>query len=312
MLLAIVAACLVAFFAISGSSTTETTTTPKTATVKTCKQQDPHLGPRMGECIAQHFGFELGVPIPRPGIPTLSYGDQCIDISQWNGSYPNLAGIKCVIIQSNYGLHVEPSVYSQAKDAREHGIPFGFYTYMEGASGSQEAELARNTTRNLGGTLGLWGDAEINAAYAHACAYASKAVQYGIGGIYSSPGLLPSWVHCAGKLWGAEWGTSHYTFNGYPSLAIWQWCGTCFFHGVETDRDQALNLTPAPKPKPKPTKHQQLHKLLVRDRELYRDLKRHQCFTVHGKDAYALCPHWGKEWRETKAAIVKLRKEGAS
>lgn len=193
----------------------------------------PRTPPAAGECIATHFG------IHRP--TAVGLGAECADISVYQGYRPNLSGLRCVIIQSNYGLHQAPALYSQIRDANEHHIPWGAYTFMEGYAGNSEADLAVRLTDGHNRTLGVWGDAEINAAYSQACRYAdtAKAAAF-IAGIYSSPGIYGG-GHCQGYLWPAEWGRSTpYPFAGYPSSAIklHQFCGTCHWNGVEIDLDR--------------------------------------------------------------------------
>jgi hypothetical protein len=238
---------------LSGCGSAHHTLTFHQASGPPCHTLDP---PQSGECIAQHFGFQHhnvdAIPLSGGG------GAACQDWSQWQGAEPSTAGIACVIIQSNYGLHLEPTVWSQIHDAHAHHILCGLYTFMEGNSGGAEEAVANSVYRRSGCTLGENADAEINAAYFHACEYMRAAVAHHVlAELYGAPGMLPP-IHCVGWIWPAEWGISApYPFHGYPSTAIkmWQWCGTC---GVDRDRDRgliALARPPAPPPSPGQLRH---------------------------------------------------------
>ena len=244
----------------------------------------------MGACIPGHKNLTAA--------PLTARGPLCIDVSQWQGWHPNLAGVRCVIIQSNYGLNIEPSVISQIADARAHGIPYGCYTYLEpGVAGEAQAILANRVCQ--GRSLGLWADAELTGTYQHACPYVARALTLGhIAGLYTSPGLWPG-GRCAGYLWPAEWGGSVYPFAGYLWAAVKfrQWCGTCFLHGVETDLNEDLGLialSHPPKPVPPPSPSVLERRILA----LRADLARHQCRVApyHGRGRYhRICKVWKAE-----------------
>ena len=70
----------------------------------------PRTPPSMGECVAQHFGI---TPTPNNSKSVQTFGAPCLDLSQWQGYYPNFAGLSCVILQANFGGSTEPSIYSQ-------------------------------------------------------------------------------------------------------------------------------------------------------------------------------------------------------
>lgn len=215
----------------------------------------PRVPPSAGECVAQHFGLTQPQKIEQTKVGVKA-GGECADISQWQGYTPNLTGLRCVIIQASYGLSVEPSVYSQIQDANEHHVPWGAYAFLEGYSGAAEARLAVQLTNGRGRTLGVWADAEIGAAYSHACEFTAEARALGlhIYGLFAAPGMWPG-GRCEGWLWSSEWDVpAAYPFAGYSSSAIklWQDCGTCSRYGVETDRDVDEGLLALSKPKPKP------------------------------------------------------------
>lgn len=234
-----------------------------------CHTLDP---PQLGECVAQHFGFHQRATVPL-GIVG---GRPCEDWSQWQGAEPSTAGLACVMIQSNYGLHLERTVYSQVHDALGHHVLCGLYTFQEGNSGSAEEQVAARIYRGTGCTLGINADAEISAAYPHACDYMRAAgADHLLAELYGSPGMLPP-IHCPGWIWPAEWGISApYPFHGYPSTAIkmWQWCGTC---GVDRDRDRGLIALAAP---PAPPSHHQLEHLIAVHVGILRGLERQRDHT---------------------------------
>jgi GH25 family lysozyme M1 (1,4-beta-N-acetylmuramidase) len=231
-----------------------------------------------GECIEQEEkakGFELIAPL------TSSAPSQGVDISNWQG-IPDLraSGVKFVLIQTNDGTFHNPFLSAQVAAARRAGIPFGFYTFVEAFSGSEQASIALSLGQRYAPQLGYWADVEKTGAYEHACAYVSRIKQAGlkIAGVYSSPGLYFA-GRCAGYIWPAEWGSGRaYPLNGYPSSAIKvrQWCGTCSLAGFsgQVDRDESLGLlsliTP---PKPKRTLDEAYHLRRV----LRADLTRHHC-----------------------------------
>ena len=206
---------------------------PASAHAAGCTHRNP---PSSGECVAQHFGVGLTAP-----APTVSAGPLCEDWSVWQGYSPSTAGLRCVIIQSNYGQTREPSVSSQMADARRHHIPFGCYTFMDGSSGAAQARTANHfCPTSSGRTLGLWADAEVNGAYGQACRYTAQAAHLAhLYGLYTAPGLWPG-GRCQGLLWPAEWGAAYaYPFGGYPwsAVRLWQTCGTC-----GTDLDKPLGI----------------------------------------------------------------------
>jgi hypothetical protein len=228
--------------------------------------------PEMGELVACHFGVPQ--PTTAPSIaPTLvsPTGEACADWSIYQGSEPATAGLHCVIIQANFGLNREPSLYSQIHDAERHGVPWGAYTFGEpGVSGASEAQYANDLTEDRGRTLGLWFDAEVPGAYEHSCSYTAQARASGsyIYGLFSAPGMYTG-RHCEGLLWPSEWEIPRpYAFAGYPSSAVvlWQSCGTCFRFGVRTDLDVNEGIIQRAK-KPAPTRGQ-LEKELHADRKL--------------------------------------------
>lgn len=260
----------------------------------------PRNPPALGECVRQHFG------ITKPTRPTLTrpgaHGTLCEDWSQWQGSFPSTGGLACVIIQSNYGLHVEPTVWSQVRDAHEHGVACGLYTFGEGNAGSAEARLAVSIYHRTPCTLGVTFDAEIGAAYSHACAYTAEARRLGVLALlYTAPGLWPG-GRCDGYLWPAEWGVSGpYPFGGYPTSAIklWQFCGTC---GVDLDRDRGLIAighpeSPAERHAKKVKRLHALYRARERDRAdiraLHRVLASHHCFVArHHRPKGGRCAKW--------------------
>lgn len=226
----------------------------------------PRNPPAMGECVGDHFGLTAPQKIEHTEVGT----KVCADLSQWQGFYPNLTGLRCVIIQATYGPNIEPSVYSQIADARAHHVPWGAYGFMEGDSGAAEANLAVRVTSGRGRTLGVWADAEVGAAYSQACSFTAQAHRAGayIYGLFAAPGMWPG-GRCAGWLWPSEWDVpAVYPFAGYPSSAIklWQDCGTCSRYGVETDRDvdEGLIALGHPKPKPRPLSPAERRRLIAR------------------------------------------------
>jgi hypothetical protein len=198
------------------------------------------LGPYMGECIAQALKAEGKLTTSAP-VKT-AHNRHCEDLAIYQGNYPDLSGVACVILQSNFGLLVENSIYSQMRDAREHHVLFGCYSFLEpGISGESEAALAnRICPVKAGRSLGLTGDSEITGAYPHSCAYAREAARLShIVMTFSYPGGYAG-GHCVGWLYASEWGVpGPYSFGGFPATAIklWQNCGTCYAHGVQTDQD---------------------------------------------------------------------------
>jgi hypothetical protein len=213
-----------------------------------CYTRNP---PAMGECVAEHFGLR----IPTVSSPGAVNRGECADISHWQGAYPDLSGLRCVIIQSNYGLTPAPDLYSQIADANTHHIPWGAYVFMEGDGGDAEAQLAVQLTNGRGRTLGVEADAEVGAAYPHACELIREvfALHMHIAQLFAAPGMWPG-GRCEGWLWPSEWGVSAaYPFAGYPSSAIklWQDCGTCSRFDRDVDEGLIALSKPA-KPKPLP------------------------------------------------------------
>lgn len=269
----------------------------------------PRVPPSAGECVAQHFG--LHVPASSVGAPLTVSRGECADISQWQGYTPNLTGLRCVIIQASYGLNEEPSLYSQVRDANEHHVPWGAYAFEEGDSGSAEARFAVSLTNGRGRTLGVWADAEIGAAYSHACEFTGEvhALKVHIYGLFAAPGMWPG-GRCVGWLWPSEWGVpAAYPFAGYPSSSIelWQHCGTC----SRFDRDIDEGLVALSRRKPKPPTKVQLHRQLERDyttrRELRALISKHACRThTHRRP----CPAWFAQGTAVNNAIRALHEHG--
>lgn len=259
-------ALLVALLAGCGSSPQKThTASPRfeQPSGKTCQPRQP---PSAGECIAQHFGIHTP-PTKSLGAPLTVSPGECADFSQWQGYSPNLTGLRCVIIQATYGLHIEPSVYSQIADANEHHVPWGAYGFMEGDSGTAEARLAVSVTNGRGRTLGVWADAEIGAAYPQACSFVAGAHAAGahIYGLFAAPGMWPG-GRCSGWLWPSEWRVpAAYPFAGYPSSSIklWQDCGGCRY-GADRDVDEGLIALGHPHPKPRPLSPTEKRQLIAR------------------------------------------------
>jgi hypothetical protein len=265
-----------------------------------------HAHPGAGECIKQQLrarGFALAPATATPAA-------QGVDISNWQG-VPDLngarrSGIRFLIIQTNDGFFRNPFYWLQAAAARNAGIPFGTYTFLEGASGAAQANLSASIAAGTGRSLGIWADAEQSSAYPVTCSYVNAAAAHAhIFGVYGSPGTYAG-GRCRGYLWPAEWGSGHaYSFAGYPPSAIKvrQWCGTCRvpWHAGEIDRDESLGLLALAAPAPTPA---QKHAALIRRRDtLLADLHRHGCFHVHGRHAFVLCPRWGALWRAAERQL---------
>lgn len=270
--------------------------------------------PSAGECVAQRYGFHAPTATSPSAPLTVSHGD-CADLSQWQGYAPNLTGLRCVIIQASYGLNEEPSLYSQIRDANEHHVPWGAYAFLEGNSGAAEARLAAQLTSGHGRTLGVWADAEIGAAYSHACEFTgeTRALKVHIYGLFAAPGMWPG-GRCDGWLWPSEWDVpAVYAFAGYPSSAIklWQDCGSCSRYGVKTDRDVDEGLLALARSKPKPPTKAQLHRQLERDYTLRRELRglisKHECRThIHRRP----CPVWFRQGTAVNNSIRALHARG--
>jgi len=230
--------------------------------------------PSAGECVRQAMQAEGKLGLVSPLTATES---QCADWSQWQGWYPQTAGLHCVIIQAAFGLNQEPSLREQIRDARDHGLPYGVYDFGEpGFSGASEMAFTHELVPHA--PLGYWFDAEVAGVFWRSCEFTSEAQDLGIPifGVFSYPGgyAAGGGGHCAGYLWASEWGVSGPSpFGGYPASAIvlWQSCGTCSRFGVTTDLDQNRGLIelnekpPKPKPKPKPPSRGQLKRQLHSD-----------------------------------------------
>lgn len=205
-----------------------------------------------GECIkaelrAKHFA--LTPPA------TISSAPQGIDISNFQPS-PNFGvaervyGTRFALIQTNDGGFGNPFFWMQAIEAQNHGIPWGSYTFIEGANPVGQAQMSERmgTARGLHRSLGMWADAEIPAAYPVVCSYVREASRFtSIFGVYGSPGTYAG-GRCPGYDWVARWGSGPAgSLPGYPVSAtvVRQWCGTCRMPGVtsgEMDRDESLGL----------------------------------------------------------------------
>jgi hypothetical protein len=239
----------------------------------------------LGGCIRAHFGVK-----PRATLGPVTSAGPCADYSQWQGSYPNLSGVRCAIFQANYGTSREPSIYWQMRDAREHGVPFGCYTFEEpGVGGEAEAVKANEACpASAGRQLGLWADAEVNGVYERTCPYVRKAAQFTrIAGKYSSPGLDQS-GYCGYYDWPAEWGGAAYPLRGYSwsATVLRQFCGTCWLNGHEQDLDEDRGLialgTSKPAPPKPPTPPSVLKARLRKDlaviKHLHILIHRHECW----------------------------------
>ena len=242
----LILAAAVLFLAACGSPAKHTLTF-KTTGGGTCTPRNP---PSAGECIAQHFGVK-----PTATLRFGSTGKQGVDLSIYQGYTPNLTGLSFVIIQANYGLNVEPSVYGQLADAKAHHVPYGCYTFLEpGVSGTAAAQLANRLCP--GAPLGLTADAEVTGAYEHACSYTAETKALGrIALLFSYPGGWPYDRPCEGYLYTSEWGVVSYPFGGYPASAvkIHQYDGDGYRYGVRIDLDEDLGILALAKPTPKPT-----------------------------------------------------------
>jgi hypothetical protein len=181
--------------------------------------------------------------------PLGSSGGLGVDVSQWQGYSPDFSGLRFAILQSNYGTNVEPTIYSQIRDARAHHIPYGCYEFGEpGASGEAGERLAASICR--GAPLGIWYDAEIGGAYSQAFAFNDAARRAGLThGTYTSPGLWPYSNAPSGYLWAAIWSSGYYSYGGwrFSSIKIHQFCGTCSYHGIgDLDKDTGILATVRP------------------------------------------------------------------
>jgi hypothetical protein len=292
----------------------------------TCVTRNP---PQASECVEQAMKTE-GKRLTLTA-PTVTSHQECADWSQWQGWYPNTAGLHCVIIQAAYGLSEEPSLREQVRDARNHGLPYGVYNFGEpGISGG--SEMAYTHALEPHAPLGYWFDAEVSGVFWRSCEFTSEAQDLGlkIFGVFSYPGgyAAGGGTHCAGYLWASEWGVGGPSpFGGYPASAIklWQYCGTCDRFGVTTDLDVdegliALATPPKPKPKPKPPTPSQLRRELQGDLRLRTTLRaleaKHECrnpperHPVPNTAAYrhACWGVWVEQGRKTDATIRGLER----
>jgi GH25 family lysozyme M1 (1,4-beta-N-acetylmuramidase) len=281
----------------------------------TCTTKDP---PQANECVEQVMkaeGLKLTAPLTVPAP------DQCVDLSQWQGWYPNLSGLHCVIIQAAFGDVEEPSLHEQIRDAINHGIPYGVYDFGEpGVSGGSELRYIASIAPHA--PLGYWFDAEVSGVFWRSCEFTSEAQADGlhIFGVFSYPGgyAAGGGTHCAGYLWVSEWGVGGPSpFGGYPrsSIVLWQYSGHGDRFGVTTDLDVNEGLielgkpSPPPKPKPKRTRKQLQAYLGEIDRLLgaYSKANRHGHDCAHPPFHHAYssarfdpaCAQWAKEARET-------------
>lgn len=203
-----------------------------------------------GECIKQELEYGGVVPAAPQKTAGLTVAPQCVDVSVYQG-VPNFTagGVRCVIVQTNDGTFENRLFREQVRAAARAHIPWGVYAFLApGESGEAQANLAYSMSQGLGRSLGIWGDAEVNGAYEHACSFTARlrALHVHLYGIYSSPGLWPGY-RCRGLIWPAEWGTGPaYPLSGYPvsAIVLRQWCGTCTLAGFpgEVDRDESLGL----------------------------------------------------------------------
>lgn len=249
-----------------------------------CVTRNPPAG---GECIRQAEStknFSLVAPL------TVQTNRQCADWSQYQGYYPDTNGLHCVIIQAAYGLNEEPSVREQIRDVEQHGIPYGVYNFGEpGISGESEAHYIHALAPSA--PLGYWFDAEVSGVFWRSCEFTSEARNLGerIYGVFSYPGgyAAGGGTRCSGYLWTSEWGVAGPSpFGGYPASAIklWQYCGTCFRFGVETDLDVDEGLIALSKPAPVETasvkrkrEQHELEKAQLTRHKLHSDIEAHKC-----------------------------------
>lgn len=248
-----------------------------------------------GECIQQELRAQ-GVQPAAPPLATELFGAVhagCVDISRWQGS-PNwrlvrLAGVRCVIVQTNDGGAHNPLFVAQVRGAHAAGLRVGVYLFVESGSASYQVAVARSVARSVPSsyiTLGAFADAEVTGAYAVTCAVVRDLHAYWrVVGVYGSPGTYRG-GRCIGVIWPAEWGGGRaYPLAGYPSSAIKfrQNCGTCHLAGFggEVDRDEDLGLLAlAPhKPSRAQIKHQLDHDYRYR-RHLRRVLLEQGCRVV--------------------------------
>lgn len=253
-------------FAGCGKSATHTVTQTVKAAPFVCHHRIPA---QAGECIRQELEYE-GV---KPAAPRLSlrfgaaFHAQGIDISRWqpHPAFRELyrEGIRFVIVQgADNCSESNPFFDSQVRSAHEAGMKVGVYVFAEGCEAAGQAAALEHAAASERSriTLGAHVDAEVPAAYPHACSIvADLSRHFYIVGVYGSPGTYGG-GRCVGVVWPAEWGGSLASpLPGYPFSAIKlrQWCGTCRLAGNdgEIDRDEDLGLlalahTPV-KPKPR-------------------------------------------------------------
>jgi hypothetical protein len=284
-----------------GSPSSPPAVTPSPTTKPTLTFSEPNGGkcvtrnpPSANECVEQ---YDRKQGLTRAIAPSTAFHTthaQCADWSQWQGYYPQTAGLHCVIIQAAYGLREEPSLREQVRDARNHGLPYGVYNFGEpGISGASEMAYTHRLEPNA--PLGYWFDAEVSGVFWRSCEFTSEAqaLRVRIFGVFSYPGgyAAGGGTRCAGYLWVSEWQVAGPSpFGGYPASAIrlFQYCGTCDRFGVTTDLDVDEGLIalanppkPQPKPKPKPKSHRQLERELASDNALRVKLRaleaKHDC-----------------------------------
>jgi Glycosyl hydrolases family 25 len=307
----------------------------------------PRVPAEGSECIRQKLEYE-GVTPAAPSTPpakvvpsassgvidaslTLTFAPQCVDVSVYQ-RVPDftLAGVRCVIIQTNDGGYRNPLFRAQVQAADRARIPWGVYTFIApGESGASQAETAISMSQGLGRTLGVWADAEVPGAYQEACPYTARArsASIHIYGVYSSPGLWPGY-RCDGYIWPAEWGTGPvYPLSGYPQSAIVfrQWCGTCTLAGIgEVDRDEDHGLLTLAHGAPRPTHaqtvarwHRELDAHYVLRQQLHNDIDRRHCRPGkpwHGHadppSYHTLCGRWLKHGAAENREIHSLHEKG--
>jgi hypothetical protein len=163
-----------------------------------------------------------------------------------------------VIIQTNDGQVRNSLFYRQVAAAKEAGVPWGVYTFVEAQSGTGQADTALSMSNGRGRTLGVWADTEVPGAYQQACSFTGRARRVAfIVGVYASPGNWPG-DRCTGYAWPAEWGGGGaYPLAGYPysAIKIRQSCGTCRLSGFSgaVDLDEDLGLLALAQTPTKPT-----------------------------------------------------------
>ena len=316
-----VVAVVVILLAACGSKEPKPTPAPPKASI--CAHKDPA---QAGECLKQEQrakGYRPTMRVPA----TSTSAPQGVDISNWQG-VPSLGtaranGIRFVIIQTNAGAFRNPFYWLQAADARNAGLPFGTYTFIEPSmGGSTQANISAAVRKGSGASLGMWADAEVGGAYEQACPYTSTAPS-NIVGVYSSNGNWPGY-RCKGYDWPANWGGGSATpLPGYTSSAtkVRQWCGTCRFPGFsgEVDRDESLGLLSLVNP-PGPTHaevvarwHRELNAHYRLRAALHVLIERHKCRPgQHATPAsyHTVCVYWLVRGQVQVRIILAFHRKG--